>query len=78
MLATIIVICIGLAIAVKDLPGLYRKRRFKDMLVYILMLGLGIWLSVLAVKLEVTPSPLILIEMIYNPINTFVSHLFGF
>ncbi|QYK65639.1 hypothetical protein [Paenibacillus sp. S02] len=78
MLATIIVICIGLAIAVKDLPGLYRKRRFKDMLVYILMLGLGTWLSVLAVKLEVTPSPLILIEMIYNPINTFVSHLFGF
>ncbi|APB72615.1 hypothetical protein PPYC1_20555 [Paenibacillus polymyxa] len=78
MLATIIVICIGLAIAVKDLPGLYRKHRFKDMLVYIIMLGLGTWLSVLAVKLEVTPSPLILIEIIYNPINTFVSHLFGF
>lgn len=78
MLSTIIVICIGLAIAIKDLPGLFRKRRFKDMLVYIIMLGLGTWLSVLAVKLEVTPSPLILIEMIYNPVNTFVSHLFGF
>ncbi|MGG4216358.1 hypothetical protein [Paenibacillus sp. FSL L8-0638] len=78
MLITITVICIGLAIAAKDLPGLYRKRRIKDMLVYVIMLGLGTWLSVLAAKLEVTPSPLILIEIIYNPVNTFVSHLFGF
>ncbi|WP_226003292.1 hypothetical protein [Paenibacillus sp. BJ-4] len=78
MLITITVICIALAIAAKDLPGLYRKRRIKDMLVYVIMLGLGIWLSVLAAKLEVTPSPLILIEIIYNPVNTFVSHLFGF
>ncbi|WP_342425649.1 hypothetical protein [Paenibacillus sp. FSL L8-0502] len=78
MLITTIIICIGLAIAAKDLPGLYRKHRFKDMFVYIVMLGLGTWLSILAAKLEVTPSPLILIEIIYNPVNAFISHIFGF
>ncbi|MBO3282805.1 hypothetical protein MKY98_04135 [Paenibacillus sp. FSL M8-0228] len=78
MLITTIIICIGLAIAAKDLPGLYRKHRFKDMFVYIVMLGLGTWLSILAAKLEVTPSPLILIEIIYNPVNAFISHVFGF
>ncbi|AOK91272.1 hypothetical protein [Paenibacillus polymyxa] len=78
MLITIVIICIGLAIAAKDLPGLYRKHRFKDMFVYIIMLGLGTWLSVLAAKSEVTPSPLVLIETIYNPVNAFVSNIFGF
>lgn len=78
MLITTIIICIALAIATKDLPGLYRKHRFKDMFVYIIMLGLGTWLSVLAAKSEVTPSPLVLIEIIYNPVNAFVSHVFGF
>ncbi|KAF6567380.1 hypothetical protein ACYCS5_18815 [Paenibacillus sp. SEL3] len=78
MLITTIIICIALAIAAKDLPGLYRKHRFKDMFVYIIMLGLGTWLSVLAAKSEVTPSPLVLIEIIYNPVNAFVSHVFGF
>nr|WP_254207928.1 hypothetical protein [Paenibacillus sp. AK121] len=75
---TTVIICIGLAIAAKDLPGLYRKHRFKDMFVYIIMLGIGTWLSVLAAKSEVTPSPLVLIEIIYNPVNAFVSHIFGF
>nr|WP_206704097.1 hypothetical protein [Paenibacillus polymyxa] len=60
------------------MPGLYRKHRFKDMFVYIIMLGIGTWLSVLAAKSEVTPSPLVLIEIIYNPVNAFVSHVFGF
>ncbi|ADO54812.1 hypothetical protein NS115_04995 [Paenibacillus jamilae] len=78
MLITTVIICIGLAIAAKDLPGLYRKHRFKDMFVYIIMLGIGTWLSVLAAKSEVTPSPLVLIEIIYNPVNAFVSHIFGF
>ncbi|MEK3948859.1 MULTISPECIES: hypothetical protein [Paenibacillus] len=78
MLITTVIICIGLAIAAKDLPGLYRKHRFKDMFVYIIMLGLGTWLSVLAAKSEVTPSPLVLIEIIYNPVNAFVSNIFGF
>ncbi|SEK10367.1 hypothetical protein [Paenibacillus polymyxa] len=78
MLITTVIICIGLAIAAKDLPGLYRKHRFKDMFVYIIMLGIGTWLSVLAAKSEVTPSPLLLIEIIYNPVNAFVSHVFGF
>lgn len=78
MLITIVIICIGLAIAAKDLPGLYRKHRFKDMFVYIIMLGLGTWLSVLAAKSEVTLSPLVLIEIIYNPVNAFVSNIFGF
>ncbi|KOS02251.1 hypothetical protein [Paenibacillus polymyxa] len=78
MLITTIIICIALAIATKDFPGLYRKHRFKDMFVYIIMLGLGTWLSVLAAKSEVTPSPLVLIEIIYNPVNAFVSHVFGF
>ncbi|AHM64459.1 hypothetical protein ACT3XG_03965 [Paenibacillus polymyxa] len=78
MLITTVIICIGLAIAAKDLPGLYRKHRFKDMFVYIIMLGIGTWLSVLAAKSEVTPSPLVLIEIIYNPVNAFVSHVFGF
>ncbi|KAF6577935.1 MULTISPECIES: hypothetical protein [Paenibacillus] len=78
MLITTIIICIALAIAAKDFPGLYRKHRFKDMFVYIIMLGLGTWLSILAAKLEVTPSPLILIETIYNPVNAFISHVFGF
>ena len=78
MLITTVIICISLAIAAKDLPGLYRKHRFKDMFVYIIMLGIGTWLSVLAAKSEVTPSPLVLIEIIYNPVNAFVSHVFGF
>jgi hypothetical protein len=78
VLITTVIICIGLAIAAKDLPGLYRKHRFKDMFVYIIMLGIGTWLSVLAAKSEVTPSPLVLIEIIYNPVNAFVSHVFGF
>ncbi|AZH28041.1 MULTISPECIES: hypothetical protein [Paenibacillus] len=78
MLITTVIICIGLAIAAKDLPGLYQKHRFKDMFVYIIMLGIGTWLSILAAKSEVTPSPLILIEIIYNPVNAFVSQVFGF
>jgi len=78
MLITTVIICIALAIAAKDLPGLYRKHRFKDIFVYIIMLGLGTWLSILAAKLEVTPSPLVLIEIIYNPVNAFVSHILGF
>ncbi|WP_068504954.1 hypothetical protein [Paenibacillus kribbensis] len=76
MKAVIAVVCIGLLIAIKDLPGLYRKHHFKDMIVYIVMLSLGTWFSTFTAQAKETPSPLILIEIIYKPVNNLFTHLF--
>ncbi|MFK4303365.1 MULTISPECIES: hypothetical protein [unclassified Paenibacillus] len=77
MKALIAVLCIALLIAIKDLPGLYRKHRFKDMVVYIVMLAFGAWFSTIAAQAKETSSPLILIEIIYKPVNNLFSHLFN-
>ncbi|MGG1619012.1 hypothetical protein ACIFQM_18635 [Paenibacillus sp. NRS-1782] len=73
----IAVLCIALLIAIKDLPGLYRKHRFKDMAVYIVILAFGAWFSTIAGESKETWSPLSLIEMIYKPVNNLFSHLFN-
>ncbi|WP_431090455.1 hypothetical protein [Paenibacillus sp. 8b26] len=76
MKAVIAVVVIALIFAIKDLPGLYRKHRFKDMVVYIVMLAFGTWFSTFTAQGKATPSPLILIEMIYKPVNSLFTHLF--
>lgn len=76
-ITSILIICsIGLLVSLRDFPTLLRQRKIKELSIYVMMLGLGTWLSILGVNLEQLPSPLVLIEIIYNPIQQMLKHIF--
>ncbi|HBU81534.1 MULTISPECIES: hypothetical protein [Paenibacillus] len=77
MLLTLSVIVTAGLIGWFDLPGLIRRKEWKETIVYSALLLLATFLSVFAVNLWEFPSPLYLIIWIYEPVNQFLAHLTG-
>ncbi|MNE86012.1 hypothetical protein D3C80_1830680 [compost metagenome] len=71
-----LVIMIGLAIALRVIPPVLRKRKIKELLLYSCMLIIGVWISILGADSEQVPSPLLFIEVIYTPVNRMLQYLF--
>ncbi|KOY17475.1 hypothetical protein [Paenibacillus xylanivorans] len=77
MLLTLSVIVIAGIIGWFDLPGLIRRKEWKETAVYSVLLILATVLSIFAANLWEIPSPLYLIIWIYEPVNHFLAHLTG-
>ncbi|SFE59608.1 hypothetical protein SAMN05216378_3665 [Paenibacillus catalpae] len=76
MLASALVLCTASAMAFRELPRLFRQGQGREAVVFLLMLILGVYFSLIAVNELKTPSPLKLIEYIYHPVNQFFSGWF--
>ncbi|APO43814.1 hypothetical protein BS614_07160 [Paenibacillus xylanexedens] len=77
MLITITVIVIGGLVGLVDLPGLFRRKEWRETAVYSGMLVIATGFSVIAANLWDFPSPLYIIMWIYEPVNQFLAHLTG-
>jgi hypothetical protein len=77
VLLTLSVIVIAGIIGWFDLPGLIRRKEWKETAVYSVLLILATVLSIFAANLWEIPSPLYLIIWIYEPVNHFLAHLTG-
>jgi uncharacterized protein YacL len=77
MLITIAVIVVGGIIGWIDLPGLIRRKEWKETAVYSGMLITATVFSVIAANLWEFPSPLYIIMWIYEPVNQFLARLTG-
>ncbi|OAX45103.1 hypothetical protein [Paenibacillus sp. AD87] len=77
MLLTLSVIVTAGLIGWFDLPGLIRRKEWKETAVYSVLLILATFLSIFAANLWEIPSPLYLIIWIYEPVNQFLAHLTG-
>ncbi|WP_019912777.1 hypothetical protein [Paenibacillus sp. HW567] len=73
---TVMVCAAGLLISWREVPPLLRQKRFRELLVYVLMLGLGVWLSIIAVSFTAVPTPLHLIELIFQPVLQMLKYVF--
>ncbi|AWB46478.1 hypothetical protein DCC85_21420 [Paenibacillus sp. CAA11] len=74
---TALVIIVALAIAIKEVPSLFRTRKWRDIAVFLVMLTGGTIFSSMAVQMKRMTSPLKIIEIIYGPINGLFTKWFG-
>lgn len=74
---TITVIVVGVIVGWIDLPGLIRRKAWKETAVYSIMLLVATFFSVIAANLWEFPSPLYIIMWIYEPVNQFLARLTG-
>jgi hypothetical protein len=77
MLLTLSVVVTAGLIGWYDLPGLIRRKEWKETAVYGVLLIIATFLSIFAANLWEIPSPLYLIIWIYEPVNQFLAHLTG-
>ncbi|WP_153976859.1 hypothetical protein [Paenibacillus xylanilyticus] len=74
---TITVIIVGVIVGLIDLPGLIRRKEWKETVVYSGMLLVATFFSVIAANLWEFPSPLYIIMWIYEPVNQFLANITG-
>ncbi|PAF28455.1 MULTISPECIES: hypothetical protein [Paenibacillus] len=74
---TITVIVVGVIVGLIDLPGLIRRKEWKETAVYSSMLLVATFFSVIAANLWEFPSPLYIIMWIYEPVNQFLATITG-
>ncbi|WP_337035645.1 hypothetical protein [Paenibacillus illinoisensis] len=74
---TITVIVVGVIVGLIDLPGLIRRKEWKETAVYSSMLLVATFFSVIAANLWEFPSPLYIIMWIYEPVNQFLANITG-
>ncbi|MEW4430601.1 MULTISPECIES: hypothetical protein [Paenibacillus] len=74
---TITVIVVGIIVGWIDLPGLIRRKEWKETAVYSSMLLVATFFSVIAANLWEFPSPLYIIMWIYEPVNQFLANITG-
>ncbi|WP_145410022.1 hypothetical protein [Paenibacillus xylanexedens] len=77
MLLSIAVVLVGCLIAGLDVPNLIRRKEWKEIAVYSVLLLIGTASAVIAVNLWDFPSPLYIIIWIYKPINQLLAHIAG-
>ncbi|RAW11970.1 hypothetical protein DC345_23955 [Paenibacillus taichungensis] len=77
MLLTLSVILSAGLIGWFDLPGLIRNKKWKETVVYSILLLMATFFGIFAANLWEFPSPLYLIIWIYKPVNQFLAHLTG-
>ncbi|MCJ8013729.1 hypothetical protein MUG84_18545 [Paenibacillus sp. KQZ6P-2] len=73
MLAVLLVLGMVAVVAWIELPNVFRQRQWKEVMVIVLMLLAGASFSILSIILYKIQTPLVLIEVIYEPVN----RLFG-
>lgn len=74
---TTTVIVVGIIVGWIDLPGLIRRKEWKETAVYSSMLLAATFFSVIAANLWEFPSPLYIIMWIYEPVNQFLANITG-
>lgn len=74
---TITVIVVGVIVGLIDLPGLIRRKEWKETAVYSSMLLVATFFSAIAANLWEFPSPLYIIMWIYEPVNQFLATITG-
>lgn len=74
---TITVIVVGIIVGWIDLPGLIRRKEWRETAVYSGMLLVATFFSVIAANLWEFPSPLYIIMWIYEPVNQFLANITG-
>ncbi|MEO2205623.1 hypothetical protein ABGV42_17980 [Paenibacillus pabuli] len=74
---TVTVIVVGVIVGWIDLPGLIRRKEWKETAVYSSMLLVATFFSVIAANLWEFPSPLYIIMWIYEPVNQFLANITG-
>lgn len=74
---TTTVIVVGIIVGWIDLPGLIRRKEWKETAVYSSMLLVATFFSVIAANLWEFPSPLYIIMWIYEPVNQFLANITG-
>lgn len=77
MLLSIAVVVIGCLMGVIDLPKLYKRKEWKEVIVYSVLLLTGIGFGIIAVNLWEFPSPLYIIIWIYKPVNQLLAYITG-
>lgn len=75
MLASIVIFLIGVMISFFEIPALIKKKRWREITTYFLLLAVGLTLSVL-VAFDVTiPSPIDWINKFYSPVTSFMERI---
>ncbi|PYE43837.1 hypothetical protein HUB98_20755 [Paenibacillus barcinonensis] len=77
MLLSISVVVVGCLMGVIDLPKLFKRKEWKEVIVYSVLLLTGIVFGVIAVNLWEFPSPLYIIIWVYKPVNQFLAYITG-
>lgn len=75
MLASIVIFLIGVMISFFEIPALIKKKRWREITTYFLLLAVGLTLSFL-VAFDVTiPSPIDWINKFYSPVTSFMERI---
>jgi hypothetical protein len=75
MLAIIGILFIGTIICLFEIPPLVKKKYWREIIVFFLLLSVGLTLSILVIKNVTMPSPLELIAKIYSPVTSFFERI---
>ncbi|GGH70222.1 hypothetical protein [Paenibacillus silvae] len=77
MLLSITVVVVGCLMGVIDLPKLFKRKEWKEVIVYSVLLLTGVFFGIIAVNLWEFPSPLYIIIWIYKPVNQLLAYITG-
>ncbi|WP_338450118.1 hypothetical protein R4Z09_28990 [Niallia oryzisoli] len=75
MLKIIGILLIGAIISFFEIRPLIKKKWWREIVVYFLLLSTGLTLSILLIKNVAIPTPLDVLIKIYSPITSFVDRL---
>lgn len=75
MWASLGILFIGAIISLFEIPPLIKKKWWREVIVYFLLLSGGLTLSVLLCLNVSIPSPLELIIKIYSPVTNFIERI---
>lgn len=71
----ILLVAAGVVVAL-EVPRMVRKRYYRDIIVYCALFAVAVWICILSVSREDTPSPLELLVFLYQPINQWITSWF--
>ncbi|GGF84606.1 hypothetical protein GCM10010912_32240 [Paenibacillus albidus] len=71
----ILLVAAGVAMA-WELPRMVRKRYYRDIIVYCILSAAALWVCILSVSREDTPSPLEMLVFLYQPVNQWITSWF--
>jgi hypothetical protein len=69
------ILFIGVIISLFEIPPLVKKKWWREIIVYFLLLSAGLMLSILLCLNVPIPSPLDLIIKIYSPVTNFIDRI---
>lgn len=72
----LILLLVLFIIARLELPSIYNMRQYKELSVYIVLYSIGIGLSFYKIFVGIPPSPLVLVEKVYQPFSKMLVEIF--